>query len=220
MNTKTNNTIIADSQFLITESLKIIIQESANYNFIGLATNVLELDDLLSLRKAHLLITDFAKLDWDGFGGLKKIKIEYPELSILILTNKITRKEFNEFSSMGITNIIYKSSDAEELLTAMDATVKGRKYYSEEVLDLFLEANNSRKGHDEAGQLTPTEIEITKLIAAGLNTKGIAEQKNISFHTVMSHRKNIFRKLKINSAQELVMYAIKAGLIDNIEYYI
>ena len=53
-----------------------------------------------------------------------------------------------------------------------------------------------------------------------MTTKEIAAQKHISFHTVMTHRKNIFRKLNVNSSSELIMFAIKAGWIDNIEYYI
>jgi DNA-binding NarL/FixJ family response regulator len=58
------------------------------------------------------------------------------------------------------------------------------------------------------------------MIAEGMTTKQIAASKSISFHTVMTHRKNIFRKLGVNSSSELIMFAIKAGWIDNIEYYI
>jgi DNA-binding NarL/FixJ family response regulator len=58
------------------------------------------------------------------------------------------------------------------------------------------------------------------LIANGMTTKEIAQRKNISHHTVSTHRKNIFRKLEVTSASELIMSAIKAGWIDNIEYYI
>lgn len=73
---------------------------------------------------------------------------------------------------------------------------------------------------EETHHLTTTETEVVKLIAEGKTTKEIAAQKNISFHTVMTHRKNIFRKLGVNSSSELIMYAIRAGWIDNIEYYI
>jgi DNA-binding NarL/FixJ family response regulator len=72
----------------------------------------------------------------------------------------------------------------------------------------------------EQVQLTHTETEIVKMIAEGLTTKLIATTKNISFHTVMTHRKNIFKKLGVSSSSELIMYAIRSGWIDNIEYYI
>ncbi|MBP7985385.1 MAG: response regulator transcription factor, partial [Bacteroidaceae bacterium] len=68
--------------------------------------------------------------------------------------------------------------------------------------------------------LTPTETEILKDIALGMTTKEIAEKRISSFHTVNTHRKNIFRKLKVNNAYEATKYALRAGLIDSAEYYI
>jgi len=59
-----------------------------------------------------------------------------------------------------------------------------------------------------------------KLIAEGLTTKEIANRKHLSFHTVNTHRKNIFRKLNVSNTSELIMFAIKSGWIENIEYYI
>jgi DNA-binding NarL/FixJ family response regulator len=98
--------------------------------------------------------------------------------------------------------------------------MQGKKYYSDEVLDLLVNSKSERDEVAPGSGLTPAEIEITKLIASGMTTKEIAAQKHVSFHTVMSHRKNIFRKLNINNTSELIMYAIRTGLIDNIEYYI
>jgi len=68
--------------------------------------------------------------------------------------------------------------------------------------------------------LTTSELEIVKLIAGGMTTKEIANKKNISFHTVISHRKNIFKKLSINNSSELIMFAIRKGLIDSVDYSI
>ena len=68
--------------------------------------------------------------------------------------------------------------------------------------------------------LTKTETEILKLIAIGLTTKEIAERRFSSFHTVNTHRKNIFRKLGVNNAHEATKLALRAGLVDSAEYYI
>jgi DNA-binding CsgD family transcriptional regulator len=80
--------------------------------------------------------------------------------------------------------------------------------------------NEKKFSSEETGQLTASEIEIVRLVAEGLTTKEIAIRKHISFHTVATHRKNIFRKLGVTNASELLMYAIKAGIIDTIEYHI
>ena len=68
--------------------------------------------------------------------------------------------------------------------------------------------------------LTKTETEILIDIANGMTTKEIAERRFSSFHTVNTHRKNIFRKLKVNNVHEATKYAIRAGLIDTAEYNI
>jgi DNA-binding NarL/FixJ family response regulator len=69
-------------------------------------------------------------------------------------------------------------------------------------------------------ELTRTETEILKEIALGKTTKEIAAARCSSFHTVNTHRKNIFRKLEVNTAYEATKYALRAGLVDSAEYYI
>jgi DNA-binding NarL/FixJ family response regulator len=98
--------------------------------------------------------------------------------------------------------------------------MKSKKYYSEEILDLIFELKEPKADPEKPAHLTSTEMEIVRLISGGMTTKEIANLKNISFHTVNTHRKNIFKKLGVTNASELIMLAIKAGWIDNIEYYI
>ena len=69
-------------------------------------------------------------------------------------------------------------------------------------------------------RLTPTETEILRDIALGLTTREIAEKRYSSFHTVNTHRKNIFRKIGVNNVHEATRYALRAGLVDSAEYYI
>ena len=68
--------------------------------------------------------------------------------------------------------------------------------------------------------LTVTEKEILRLLALGKSTKEIAAERFLSVYTVMTHRKNIFRKLKVNNAHEAVRYALRAGIVNAMEYYI
>ena len=68
--------------------------------------------------------------------------------------------------------------------------------------------------------LTVSEKSILREIALGKTTKEIAVVKNLSFHTINAHRRNIYRKLGVNSVNEVTRYALQAGLIDLIEYYI
>ena len=72
----------------------------------------------------------------------------------------------------------------------------------------------------ERVKLTKTEMEVLRDIALGLTTKEIAEKRFSSFHTVNTHRKNIFRKLNVNNVHEATKYALRAGMVDAAEYYI
>ena len=217
---KINKVIIADSQFLVVEALRSLIQAEQNLSVTGIASTKHELLRFLESGSADLLITDYVNIDYDGLDDLKVIRQKYPQLSILILTNTISKQEFAELTKSGIKNIIYKTAEKDEIFSAIESTLKSRKFYSDEILDLFLDISETKYVSEDPKTLTPSEIEIVKLIADGLTTKEIASKRNISYHTVNTHRKNIFRKVEVSNASELIMLAIKAGWIDNIEYYI
>ena len=212
--------LIADSQFLITESLKHVLQSEGGFNIIKVVTEKNELYNVLRREAVSLLIVDNLLTDLSDISELKEIRSSFPDLKILIISNNITLKELQEFNSAGIINVILKIADKEELLEAIDASLKGKKYYSGELLDLLFETKEPKNNFGEKKQLTKSELDIAILISEGLTTKEIAARKFISYHTVISHRKNIFRKLGVSSVSELIMVAIRSGWINTIEYHI
>lgn len=212
--------IIADSQFLIVEALKSMLASDERYSILAAVSSKYELLSVLPGLDNGLLITDFALIDYNGISELREIVLNHSETSVLILTNSVTKSDFNELTAAGFKDIIYKTADREDIIMAIEMTLKGKKYYSEEILDLITETGNNRQVIENPPRLTASEIEIIKLIVSGLTAKEIALKRHISFHTVNTHRKNIFRKLSVSNTSELIMAAIKAGWIDNIEYYI
>jgi len=215
-----DNVIIADSQYLVVEALKSLIGNDERYFLAGVVDSQNELYKLLEKVHSGILITDFSNIDYDGVDDFKNIRDKYPLISILILTNVINKAEFAGLTKAGVKNMIYKTSDKDEIFNAIESALKGKKYYSDEILDLFLELGENKYAVEDPKHLTASEIEIVKLIANGLTTKEIAARRNISYHTVNTHRKNIFKKVEVSNASELTMHAIKAGWIENIEYYI
>lgn len=211
---------IADSQFLIVEALKSLLKEDVRYSIASVANCKNDLAIILEGKKNGLLITDFASIDFDGVEEFSNLMQRFPGIAVLILTNSISKTDLVELTKAGFKNIIYKTVDRDELSSAIEATLKGKKYYSSELLDLMLDLNISKNSFVESKALTTSEIEIVKMVSQGFTTKEIALRKNISFHTVNTHRKNIFRKMGVSNASELIMKAIKSGWIDNIEYYI
>lgn len=219
-NEKPVRVVIADSQFLITESLKIILQTDGRFIVNKVVTEKNDLIRTLKLENASILIIDPVLIDFASLSELKEIKSNFPELKLLVITNSVSKIELHDLNNLGIINIILKTAEKEEIFEALNAASKGKKYYSNELLDVLFEVDSRKNTGEETGLLTTSELEIVRLISEGLTTKEIASHKFISFHTVITHRKNIFRKLGVSSVSELIMYAIKAGWINNIEYYI
>ena len=212
--------LISDSQYLITESLKLILQNDERFIVDKVVTEKEDLLEVLKLNSSLILIIDPSLTDIEGFADLKDLLSSFPDLKLLIITNSVSKKELYEYNSIGITNVILKTAGKDEISEALNSLINGKKYYSNELLDLLFDTGERKNSTEETSQLTNAEIEIVRLIAEGLTTKEIAARKFISFHTVISHRKNIFRKLGVTSISELIMFSIKAGLINTIEYNI
>lgn len=212
--------LIADSQFLITESLKQILQDDMRFHVSNVVMEKRELTKELTKEDISLLIIDPSFIELSSFSELKEIKSSYPYLQLLVITNGLTRNEILELNNLGINDIILKTAGRDDIFEALNATLKGKKYYSNELLDLLFDQGEKKGSGEESGILTVSEMEIVRLISEGFTTKEIASRKYISFHTVITHRKNIFRKLGVSSVSELIMYALKAGWINLIEYHI
>ena len=207
--------VLADTQFLTNEAMRSILSPLCRAFY--LASTKAGLHQYLQKEEISLIITDYILFDFDSINELGELRKAYPEVGIVVLTNSITHLKIKELNDVGIRNIVLKTDDREELLQVIEAALKEKKYYSGDILDILLKKDGPT---EDATILTSSEVDIVRLISSGLSTKEIAVKKHISFHTVMTHRKNIFRKLGVSSSPELLMYAIKAGLIDNIEYHI
>lgn len=114
-------------------------------------------------------------------------------------------------------SVVFKDGPMSELREALQAVGRHTRYLSQRALETII---NQQQEEEKPDILTQTETEIVKAIALGKTTKEIAAERFSSIHTVTTHRKNIFRKLGINTAHEAVKYALRAGLIDSSEFYI
>lgn len=212
--------IIADGQFLIVEGLHPFLLKAFGIKIIHIVSDKAELGTVALEHPHAVLIIDPMLLGFIDLSEFRTFLKAHPLLQVLVLTNSLSRNEFSELNAMGIRNIILKTADRDELMAAIHAALSGKKYFCQAVLDILTEIRPGKGGTREPVHLTQTEIEIVRAVAEGFTTKQIAVSKHISYHTVMTHRKNIFRKLNVNNASELVMYAIRAGIIDAIEYNI
>jgi len=188
--------VIADSQFLVIESLVHLIEAEDKYELCGIADSRYFLLKLLQQNSPDLLITDFNLIDYESPDDLKSIMEDFKNLSILILTNHVTHSELGKLLKSGIKNISLKTDEKKDLLSSIEMAVKKKKQFSDQILDMILELGENKNISAEPSGLTQSEIEIVKLIADGNTTKEIALKKHISSHTVMTHRRIFSGNLK------------------------
>jgi len=212
--------IIADNQFLVIDSLQRFLLDVFSMHAKAVVDNKHELKKVLTDHPGALLIIDHNHIDFDDISELRKFLELYNGLAVIILTDSVSAIELAELNNAGIKNIIFKTADRDELSLAVRSTLSGKKHYCQEVLDMLTEISQEKGTIRESKGLTHSEIDIVRSIAEGFTTKQIAAKRHNSYHTVMTHRKNIFRKLNVRNASELVMFAIRNSIIDTVDYHI
>ena len=117
-------------------------------------------------------------------------------------------------------SVLLKESSRDEIVTAFKEASKGNRFICNHVSNLLIDSSRNLNRVHPRQILTVTEQEILKEMALGRTTKEIASKRNVSVHTIMTHRKNIFRKIEVNNVHEATKYAMRAGIVDFAEYYI
>ena len=214
--------IIADNQDLTCIGLTQLLAEQG-LSSVEYAKNKSALEIALRSKSEVLVIIDYLLFDFEEVKELALLANRFSKTNWLFLIDVLDESWVYQVSeSLPKANITLKKGSKEELLTALSSSKNDRKYYCSEALDIILgnKKSNASVSDKRILQLTATEKEIVQLLAQGKTTKNIANERHLSYHTIITHRKNIFRKLEINTLYELTKYALKNGLADLTEYYI
>lgn len=210
--------IIADNQDLTKAGWLYLLQSSG----MPLPEEVSDKKTLLRLCAQHptaLVILDYTLFDFHQEDELIILQEKYPLISWIICAESMTDSLIsNLVYKTQQCSIILKDSSLEDLQSALKMAIKQQRFISSSISNRMFEHNRPKAAVTSV--LTTTEQEILKELAMGRSTREIAGNRNISMHTVMTHRKNIFRKIEVNTVYEATKYAMKTGLVDLTEYYI
>lgn len=216
--------IIADNQDITKAGMMFLLGEQKETALLLDAGNKAELVQQLRLHPEAVVILDYTLFDFTGADELIVLHERFKKADWLLFSDELSIGFLQQilFGSTAF-GVILKDNSKEEILTALQCTSRKERFICNRVSNLLLARNSQASASHPAlqdGLLTPAERSILKEIALGKTTKEIAAERNLSFHTVNSHRKNIFRKLSVNNAHEATKYAMKAGIVDLVEYYI
>lgn len=211
--------LLADNQDITNLGLKYLLN-SLQIKDIDDVSNKKELVNLLTRHPDSIVVLDYTLLDFGRVEELLNLQARF-ELAKWILFSEELSDDFLKVVVMAHQNfsVVLKTSEIDQIEAAINSSIKGERYVCNRVLNQLLLSNKSQKKAED-NLLTATEREILREMAEGKTTKQIAESRNLSFHTVVTHRKNIFRKLGVNNVHEATKYAMRAGIVDVMDYYI
>ena len=212
------NYIIADNQELTRFALESLLQKDEE-NVIYRAFDRAGLVELLKEHESAVVLLDYTLFDFADEDQLLIVAERFSLSDWILISDELTPQFIRRvvYSSHQFS-VVYKDGPLSEVSEALSAVNRHTRYLSQRALETII--TQQQQEDEMPSVLTTTEMEIVKAIALGKTTKEIAAERFSSIHTVTTHRKNIFRKLGINTAHEAVKYALRAGLIDSSEFYI
>lgn len=167
-----------------------------------------------------LIILDYTLFDFSDASELINLSDRFRDAHWIMISEDLSLDLLKQvvYSSENFS-IIFKDCTYHELILTLEQASRGERFICSKAFNILTSKTISEPTVEE-NKLTTTEREVLQMIASGKTTKEIAAERNLSFHTINAHRKNIFRKLEVNNIHEATKYAIRAGIIDVSDYYI
>jgi DNA-binding NarL/FixJ family response regulator len=200
--------LLVDDHSLVRRGFRRILEDEPDIQVVGEASDGEEALKLARSLKPQVVVMDCALPGMNGLQATRKMLQQLPETLVLMLSMHTEETWVKQALEAGARGYVLKNAMDLELSAAIRRIVKG-----EIVLDGQLSAQQSLKGERNSG-LTPRELEILQLICDGKSNREIAGQLELSANTVAVHRANIMDALGIHKTAELVVYAIRNGLVN------
>ena len=209
--------MLADDHTLLRQGLRRIIDADPELTVVAEAASGTEAIELAEAHHPDVAVMDIAMKELNGIEAATQIQRRSPGPAILILSMFSDDRYVMRAVKAGARGYLLKDSVEEDLLKAIRATHAGHSYFSpliaRTLLDGYARGLDSRDVEDRYELLTVRERQIYQLLAEGRGNKEIAQLLGLSLHTVETHRVRIMEKMNVHSAAELVLSAVRRGLI-------
>jgi DNA-binding NarL/FixJ family response regulator len=200
--------LLVDDHSLVRRGFRRLLEDARDLTVVGEASDGAEAIRLAEQLRPRVIVMDCALPGMSGLDATRRILQKLPDTAILMLSMHSEDTWVHQAMAAGARGYILKSAVDMELVTAIRRVVAG-----EVVLDPQLSRATTLKGEGKSG-LTVRELEVLQLIVAGKSNKEIAVDLDLSANTVAVHRANIMDALGIHKTADLVVYAIRSGLVN------
>lgn len=210
--------LIADDHVIVAESLSILIDTMDGIEVVGTAHNGWQVLTFLETNEADIVLADLHMPLMNGIETTIRVREKHPKVRVMLLTMSEEPAVIKEALVAGVDGYIMKRTERKELELAIKSVANGQRYFSETVVMRLaqLPSQNTPSGRDEISEyipLTPREIEVMQLVIQDLSNAEIAEKIFIGVTTVETHRRNLMKKVGVNSALGLMRWAMKNGFL-------
>lgn len=206
--------VLADAQYLVRIGLRSLLSATKDFKIVGEAVNTEELLKLSEEMHPDVVIFDYNSSNNFVQEDMIQVRKVSPSTRFLVISADESKSTIYKAIELGAVSFLTKECDKDEIIGAVYATAKNEKFLCHKVIDIIIEKHmHVDEDNCKAFNLSLRETEIIKLTAKGWTAKTIAGHLFLSTHTVYTHKKNIMKKLKINSSSEMIVYAIQNGLI-------
>ena len=208
---------IADDHAIVREGLKRIVSADPDVNIVDEAGDGTEVMRIVREREFDVLVLDLSMPGRSGMELIKLVKAEKPKLRILVLSMHQELQYAVRAIKSGASGYLTKESAPAQLVQAIHKIAGGGAYITADVAEQL--ALGAMPGADAAAHesLSAREFEVFRLLAAGVSVTEIGARLNLSVKTVSTHKANLMQKMGLGNATELIRYAIKHGLADQID---
>ncbi len=209
--------LLADDHTLMRQGLRHILETHSDFEIVAEASSGIEAVEAARQFKPDVAVVDVAMKELNGIEATSQILKHSPQTAVLILSMYSDERYVMRAVKAGARGYLLKNSAGEELIQAINAMQKGLAFFSPAVNQLFqagfARLKNAEAINDRFELLTDRERQIYQLLAEGNSNKDIANRLNLSLHTVETHRWRVMEKLDLHSTAELVLSAVRRGMV-------
>jgi len=214
--------VLADDHALVRQAIARALADIEGFQVVGQASTAEEALEVVARLAPDVVLMDIGMPGMGGLAAAEAIRSTHPQVGVLILTIHDREDYFFRALRAGASGYILKGAELEELVEAVQAVARGETYIFPSLMpklvgDYLHRVQSGETEPDELKRLTPREQEVLRLIAEGRTTNEIANALTLSRHTVRRHRDNIMQKLNLHSKAELIRFAVRKGLLDELE---
>jgi two-component system response regulator NreC len=209
--------LLADDHVVMRTGLRALLERQPNLEVVGESENGRETIALASSLKPDLVVMDVGMPVLNGIEATKTIVAENPATAVIILSMYADESYIMRALKAGARGYLLKDSAPADLINAIQAVSQSKSFFSPKVSRILAEdyvrVLKQKGAVDSYDLLTSREQEILQLLAEGKVNKEVAAALNISPYTVETHRKHILEKLNLHNPAELILYAVRKGII-------